>query len=114
MMNKEEIQETKWWWGLTLKTTMLILFTISIFMYGCPAYRVYTESHEGEAEYERAKQNRKVMFETAKAQNEAAISKAQAQIKMAEAHNKSVVIRAKGDALAEIERAKGVSEANKI
>lgn len=104
--------KTLWWYSL--KSAWLIIFIVGACLWGCPTYHVYSESKNGEAEHERAIQNRKVMIETARAENEAAISKAEAQIKMAKAHNQSVVIKAKGDAQAEIERAKGVAEANKI
>lgn len=61
-------------------------------MYGCPKYAVYQQELAGEAELARASQNRQIKIQEAKAKLEAATL----------------------DAQAEIERAKGVAEANKI
>lgn len=61
-------------------------------MYGCPRYMVYTQELAGEAELARASQSRQIKIHEAKAKLEAATL----------------------DAQAEIERAKGVAEANKI
>lgn len=61
-------------------------------MYGCPRYEVYQQNLKGEAELARASQNRQIRIQEAKAKQEAASLEAQA----------------------EIERAKGVAEANKI
>lgn len=61
-------------------------------MYGCPKYNVYQQNLAGEAELARATQNRQIRIQEAKAKQEAATLEAQA----------------------EVERAKGVAEANKI
>lgn len=61
-------------------------------MYGCPKYNVYQQNLAGEAELARATQNRQIRIQEAKAKQEAATLEAQT----------------------EIERAKGVAEANKI
>lgn len=61
-------------------------------LYGYPRYKVYQQTLAGEAELARATQNRQIRIQEAKAKLEAASL----------------------DAQAEIERAKGVAEANKI
>lgn len=62
------------------------------FMVGWPQYRVWQQNKEGEAELARAEQNRQIAIQEAKAKEESAKSLANA----------------------EIIRAKGVAEANKI
>ena len=78
-----------------------ILITFSVFvlllivaggMYGCPRYEVYQKELAGQAELARATQNRQIRIQEANAEKEAAKLLAEA----------------------EIERAKGVAEANKI
>ncbi len=61
-------------------------------LYGCPVYNVWEKTKAGEAEYQRAEQNRKI-----------AVLEAQAKLDSA-----------KLQAQAEVERAKGVQEANRI
>lgn len=73
--------------GVSLGVLLIVLG-----MWGCPQYHVYEQEKAGEAEYQRAEQNRKVK-----------VLEAQAKLESA-----------KLDAQAEIERAKGVAGANKI
>lgn len=61
-------------------------------MYGCPRYNVYDQRLQGEAELAKATYNRQVKVKEAEAARESSIQLAQA----------------------EIERAKGVAEANRI
>ena len=61
-------------------------------MWGCPRYEVYRQNMQGEAELARASQNRQIKIREAEAAAEAARLLAEA----------------------EIERAKGVAEANRI
>ena len=61
-------------------------------MWGCPRYEVYSQNMQGEAELARASQNRQIKIREAEAAAEAARLLAEA----------------------EIERAKGVAEANRI
>lgn len=100
--------------GWSIASVLILLLVCVLGMVGCPAYNVYQQTKQGEAEYERAKQNRQITVEEAKADNEASISRAEAKIKMAKAENQSRIILAQGEAQAEIERAKGIAEANKI
>ena len=76
---------------IVLSTVGGILLLV-IGMWGYPQYRVYQQNLEGEAELARATQNRQIRIQEAKAAQESA------QLLAA----------------AEIERAKGVAEANKI
>lgn len=71
---------------------LLLVGTITAGMVGCPAYNVYTSEKAGEAAYKKAEQDRK--------------------IKVLEAEAK--LQSAKLDAQSEVERAKGVAEANRI
>lgn len=69
-----------------------VIVLIVAFFYAWPKYKVYQQSLAGEAELARALQNRQIKIEEARAASESA----------------------KLLAAAEIERAKGVAEANKI
>lgn len=69
-----------------------IFFLIAAGMAGCPAYNVWQQGLAGEAELKRAEQNRKIK-----------VQEAQAIFDSSSLHAK-----------AEVERAKGVAEANKI
>lgn len=71
---------------------ILLLGAIALGMYGCPRYEVYQQGMKGEAELKRAEQNRRVKVYEAEAELDSSKLKAQA----------------------EVERAKGVAEANRI
>ena len=89
---KEELQlkAKVWKWvGITLA---IIVITIAGSMVVIPPYRVWSEGMKGKAEFMRAEQNRKIKIEEAKANLDAE----------------------KLNAQAEVERAKGASEAIKI
>ena len=76
-------------------TSIIMVFVIGVFtlgMWGCPRYEVYQQSLKGEAEFKRAEQNRQITIEEAKAKKESAKMLSEA----------------------EVERARGVAEANKI
>jgi hypothetical protein len=77
-------------WGLPVLG--FIIFCIAAGMWGCPQYRVYDQKKTGEAALKKAEFERRTMVETARAKKDAA----------------------KFEAAAEIERAKGVAEANRI
>ena len=66
--------------------------SLALGLWGCPQYDVYKNRMGGQAEFERAEQNRRITIEEARAKLEAA--------------------KMLGDA--EVSRAKGVAEANKI
>ena len=70
----------------------LTLICIVLGMWGCPQYHVYEQEKAGEAEYQRAEQNRRVKVLESQAKLDAA----------------------KLEADAEIERARGIAGANKI
>lgn len=70
---------------------------------GWQTMRVWIAETSGRAEYARAEQNRQITVLEAQAANEAATQQAEAKIKIETAN-----------ASAEIERAKGVAEANRI
>ena len=69
-----------------------LLALVAFGMWGCPQYNVWQQGKGGEAELMRAKQNRQIRIEEAEAEKEAATALA----------------------AAEVERAKGVAEANAI
>lgn len=80
--------------GITVGTIVawLVLGIIVFALWGCPRYQVYLSGKGGEAEYARAESNRKIKTLEASAMQDSAVMLAQA----------------------EVERAKGVAEANKI
>lgn len=71
---------------------VVLLGGIFLAMWGCPQYRVYQQRLEGEAKLRESESSRQVLVEEAKARRESAKLLAEA----------------------EVERAKGVAEANKI
>lgn len=72
-------------------------------VFGWQYFKVFIATQTGKSEYAQADQNRQITIVEAQAANEAATSKALATIKIAQA-----------EAQAEIERAKGVAQANAI
>lgn len=71
---------------------LVIITLVAAGMWGCPQYGVWHQGLEGQAELARAQQNRQIAVNEAHAKREAATELA----------------------AAEVERAKGVAEANKI
>jgi regulator of protease activity HflC (stomatin/prohibitin superfamily) len=69
-----------------------VMFVIGLGMWGCPQYHVWERELSGKAELHKAEWNRQILIEEAKAKKESAEQLAEA----------------------EIIRAKGVAEANKI
>ncbi|MET4695299.1 hypothetical protein [Endozoicomonas lisbonensis] len=87
----EKEHETKW--GVVLRDFSVgFIVLILASMAGCPSYRVWQQGLAGQAELKRAEQNRQIAIQEAEAKKEAA----------------SLL------AAAEVERAKGVAEANRI
>lgn len=78
--------------GLVLILAMAIVIVGALGMWGCPTYNVWQQRLAGKAEFERATMNRKIAVEEAIAKKESAVALA----------------------AAEIERSKGVAEANRI
>lgn len=78
--------------GLGSTLLLLIVFVVALGMWGCPKYDVYSREMTGRAELAQATSNRQIKVNEAMASEEAAKHLAQA----------------------EIERAKGVAQANKI
>lgn len=74
-------------WG-----TLAFIFVVALSMWGCPKYMVYNQTLEGEAELAKSAYSKKVQIQDAEAKFESA----------------------KALAAAEVERAKGVAQANKI
>lgn len=79
-------------WPIMRDILLALLALIAFGMWGCPTYNVWGQGLVGQAELKRAEQNRQIAIQEAMAKKEAAVMLAQA----------------------EIERAKGVAEANKI
>lgn len=77
--------------GISLGT-LLVLVLVGSGLYGCPQYNVYSQEMDGKAELAKAESNRQIAVREAQAKKDAASLLAEA----------------------EIERAKGVAEANKI
>jgi hypothetical protein len=86
--NKQDLN-----YGVTIRDiVIMIVILIASSMAGCPRYRVWQQGLVGKAALERAMQDRQIAVQEAQAKKES-----------------SVLLAA-----AEIERAKGVAEANKI
>lgn len=79
-------------WPVIRDIALVMVLLIAGAMYGCPQYHVWEQGLKGQAELRRAEQNRQVKIQEAHAQMESSKMLAQA----------------------EIERAKGAAEANKI
>jgi hypothetical protein len=77
-------------WGITGAVVFLGLVILTFWAW--PKYRVYSQQKAGEAALKKAEFERRTMVETARAEKDSAVFKAEA----------------------EIERAKGVAEANRI
>jgi hypothetical protein len=77
---------------ITAMIILVVLVLVAGGMWGCPTYNVWQQGLAGQAELKRAEQNRQIRIEEAQAEAEAASMFAKA----------------------EVERAKGVAEANKI
>lgn len=83
----------EWDWGLVVRDAVIALVAfIVLCTAGCPYYRVWDQQQTGKAALARATQDRQIAVQDALAKKEAAINLADA----------------------EIERARGVAEANKI
>ena len=78
-------------WGVRWAASVVVVL-LAGGLYGCPKYEVWQQGLKGEAELNRAQQNRKIAVNEAEAKRDAAKMLAQA----------------------EVERAHGVAEANKI
>jgi len=89
--NGEDIEWNRFVKGVKIVATAVVLASV-LGLWGCPQYNVYTNRLGGQATFERAEQDRRVKIEEAKAALESSRLHAQA----------------------EVERAKGTAEANKI
>lgn len=78
--------------GFGLFGTVVVFGVIAFGMWGCPQYNVYAERMAGEAKVAKANQDREILVREATAKRDAAKMLAEA----------------------EVERAKGVAQANKI
>mgnify|MGYP003115056130 CR=1 FL=1 len=82
---------------------MFLVCLIAGGMVGCPKYNVYVQTQRGEAELKRAELTKKIIVETAIAEEEASIKKAEAMVTIATAEGR-----------AEVERATATAKANQI
>ncbi len=85
-------QESKTIWGWIYRILSVGVCLTLLCLWGCPNYNVYQQNLEGEAELARATQNRQISIQEAQAKKESA----------------------KDLADAEVIRARGAAEANKI
>lgn len=77
---------------LVICILLLIVGFAALFMWGMPKYRIYRQDLRGQAQLREAEWTKKISIEEARAEKDSAILKAEA----------------------EVERAKGVAEANRI
>jgi hypothetical protein len=89
---KEDILAAYSVWFWCKRAMIASIFVVCALLAGCPPYNVWKQGLAGEAELARAEQNRQILINEAKAKEQSA----------------------KHWANAEIERAKGAAEANKI
>jgi hypothetical protein len=82
---------------------LLIIGMIALGMWGCPTYNVWQQGLKGQAELKRADQNRRVQ-----------VVEAQAKLDATKLNAETAIAKAKFEAQAEVERAKGIAEANRI
>jgi regulator of protease activity HflC (stomatin/prohibitin superfamily) len=78
--------------GAIVGVTAAVILTIGAGMYGCPRYEVYQAEYSGQAAFARADQDRQIIVRQAMAKRDAAVLEAEA----------------------EVNRAKGVAQANTI
>lgn len=89
--------------NIIIAIVIFIIGWIVVSMSVMPSYRIYKQNKQGEANLRQQEWEKKILVEQAKAQNESATLNAEATIKQETAK-----------AEAEIIRAKGVAEANRI
>lgn len=92
----------------------LAILVIPLWMWLYPKYRVYNQEMRGSADLKEVSINKKILVQDAIAIEEAAIMQAKARITLAEVENKSLKLRADGEAERELIRAKATAEAIKI
>lgn len=75
------MEKVTWFWAkMTSLSIFVLVFIVSLFMYGCPKYNVWQQGLEGQAELARAEQNRQIKIQEAKAKAESAEYEKQAEI----------------------------------
>ncbi len=89
--------------NITLIIVIPILVLIALGMMGCPKYNVWQKALAGEAQLKQAEWNRQIK-----------IKEAEAEEKSAGLLGRANITKAEYAAKAEVARAKGVAEANKI
>jgi hypothetical protein len=94
MADYHDVQVAAWKFWKFVIVVLLILFCLGLplGLWGCPTYNVWRRARVGESQLRQAEWNRKITIEEAEAKKHAAVALAEA----------------------EVARAKGVAEANKI
>lgn len=64
--------------GITVIGIISIFLILGIFLWGCPVYKVWQQTKEGEAELKRAEQNRQIKIQEAEATYQSSALLAQA------------------------------------
>lgn len=84
----------------SLVSLVIILFVCVIAggMYGCPKYRIYSETLRGEAALREAEWTKKITIEDARAKEESSTLIAQARVTQAKAEGEAEIVRAKATA----------------
>ena len=115
-MNYEEleIERSRRFWkmfkNISIVSGILFVVIIGAGMWGCPQYKVYSRRKDGEATLRQQEYQKQVLVEQGKAKLKQEQYERQILIEDAKAKK----VSAKHLAEAEIERAKGVAEANRI
>lgn len=89
--------------NVTIAIILVIVIGIGSLMAIVPKYRIYSQDLRGQANLRQQEWEKKILIEQAKAQNESATLEAEARIKQETAKSEAEVIRARG-----------VAEANRI
>jgi regulator of protease activity HflC (stomatin/prohibitin superfamily) len=79
-MDAEELESAKFIRGTIFKIIGGVLMFTLLAMWGCPNYSVYQQNLEGEAELARATQNRQIKIQEAQATKESAKDLADAEV----------------------------------
>lgn len=93
---------------------VLIAGGIGLGMWGIPRYMVYSQTKRGEAALREAEWSKKILIESAIAEEQAAIKQAEAKVTLAKAENEAMKIKAQGEAERELVRAEAAAKANKV
>jgi len=86
--------------AITSIALIMLTGTISLGMYGCPKYRIYSQTARGEADLREAEWSKKIQIEEARGKEESSTMIAQARVTQARAEGEAEIVRAEATARA--------------